>query len=563
MKPIYFFALVAIGLISCKAASDQAGFTILLAEYNEYLKNQPKYDGDQWPTRDTAKLAAELPIYTAWLTRLQSVDTLSLSPDQRINKDMLELLWQEKVDNIAFGSHLMPLNAEGGFLTGLLNRLQQQELHRDDRATSYTQLLQDLPRYMRQQRGLMEKGMALKKISPKLIVDNCIQLLEKGINLEGMQHQLATITNDSLRSVATNMVNDSVYQSIVNFLTFMKEEYMTSAPEAIGIAQVPGGKKYYEDRIRYFTTYDITPDEVFNTGQREVARIRAEMEQIIKTLGFKGDFAAFLEFLRTDERFYFKSRRELLYYASWLSKKIEGELPRFFNKLPRMPFTVKPVPAAIAENYTSGRYSSGSYDNKKAGEYWVNTTKLDSRPKYALPALTLHEAVPGHHLQIMLAAEIENVPDFRKNTYLSAYGEGWALYTEWLGIEAGMYEDPYDDFGRLTYEMWRACRLVVDVGMHYKNWTREEAVDFMSGNTALSLHEVNTEINRYIGWPAQAVSYKMGEIKIRELRKRAESSLGDKFDIRSFHDEILANGSIPLTSLERAIDQYILMQIKG
>ena len=286
-------------------------------------------------------------------------------------------------------------------------------------------------------------------------------------------------------------------------------------------------------------------------------RIRAEMEKIIEDLAFEGGYAEFLEFLRTDEQFYAKTGDELLAKAAWYSKKAEEILPRYFGKLPRLPFTVNPVPAAIAPKYTGGRYSPGSMEDQRAGQYWVNTYNLPSRPLYVLPSLTLHEAVPGHHLQGALAQEIEGVPKFRTQTYLSAFGEGWALYTEYLGKEAGIYKTPYEDFGRLTYEMWRACRLVVDPGMHYFGWTRQQALDFMASNTALSIHEVTTEIDRYIGWPAQAVSYKIGELKIRELRKRAEKKLGDQFDIRAFHDLVLANGSIPLSSLERIVDNYI------
>jgi len=264
--------------------------------------------------------------------------------------------------------------------------------------------------------------------------------------------------------------------------------------------------------------------------------------------------------LRTDPQFYAKDGESLLKEAAWITKRMEGQLPKFFGKLPRMPLTVTPVPAAIAENYTAGRYSGGSYENQKPGQYWVNTTKLESRPLYVLPALSLHEGVPGHHTQIMLAKELDNVPNFRKSTYLSAYGEGWGLYAEYLGKEAGMYTTPYEKFGALVYEMWRACRLVVDPGMHYFGWTRQEAFDFMANNTALSIHEVNTEINRYIGWPGQAVSYKMGEIKIKELRAEAEKVLGDKFDIRAFHDVLLMNGSVPMMTLERIVEEWIMKQ---
>jgi uncharacterized protein (DUF885 family) len=286
------------------------------------------------------------------------------------------------------------------------------------------------------------------------------------------------------------------------------------------------------------------------------------MDVIIAQLGFEGTFAEFLDFLRTDPRFYAKTPHELLAEASYFSKKIDGKLPGYFGRLPRLPYGVAPVPDEIAPRYTSGRYVEGSYEDNKAGTYWVNTYRLDSRPLYILPALTLHEAVPGHHLQISLDAErkLERetpLPEFRGAYYISAFGEGWALYTEWLGKEMGIYEDLYQQFGALTYEMWRACRLVVDPGMHAMGWSRQKALEFMASNTALSMHEINTEIDRYIGWPGQAVSYKIGELKIRELRKDAEAALGKKFDLRAFHDKVLENGSVPLFVLERVMQEWI------
>jgi len=352
------------------------------------------------------------------------------------------------------------------------------------------------------------------------------------------------------------LVESKVFPAFQKLKKYLSEDYLKNTKETIGVSDNAGGKKYYEQRVRFYTTLNMTPEEVYKTGQSEVKRIKAEMEAIIEELGFEGSYSDFLEFLRTDEQFYPKTEQEILSHAAWLSKKAEEILPKYFTKLPRLPFTVNPVPASIAPNYTTGRYSGGSMERQQAGQYWVNTYNLPSRPLFVLPALTLHEAVPGHHLQISLANELDDLPKFR-STYLSAFGEGWGLYAEYLGKEAGIYTTPYEDFGRLTYEMWRACRLVVDPGMPYMGMPRDEAVEFMASNTALSLHEVNTEINRYIGWPGQAVSYKIGELKIRELRKRAEAELGDKFDIRSFHDKVISNGSIPLITLERIIDQYI------
>ena len=281
------------------------------------------------------------------------------------------------------------------------------------------------------------------------------------------------------------------------------------------------------------------------------------MEEIIEEVAFNGSFADFLKFLRTDPQFYVQRPEELLRHAAWLSKKAEGQLPKLFSHLYTQPFTVEPVPDAIAPTYTGGRYVSGDKDQQKPGIYWVNTYKLSSRPLYTLPALTLHEAVPGHHLQIMLAAELEDIPSFRNSFYISAFGEGWGLYAEYLGEEMGMYESPYERFGRYTYEMWRACRLVVDVGLHYKGWSRQQAVDYLAQNTALSLHEVNTEIDRYIGWPAQALSYKIGEITIKRLREQAREAMGEDFDLREFHRVILKNGSIPLNVLEKEVQLYM------
>jgi uncharacterized protein (DUF885 family) len=281
------------------------------------------------------------------------------------------------------------------------------------------------------------------------------------------------------------------------------------------------------------------------------------MEKVMKEAKFDGDFAAFLTFLRTDPQFYAKTPRELLMTARDIAKRIDGELPKYFGKLPRLPYGVAPVPAAIAPYYTTGRYSGAPADGKTAGFYWVNTWKLEARPLYALPALTLHEAVPGHHLQGALANEQGEQPPFRRYSYISAFGEGWALYAEHLGVEMGIYETPYEQFGRLTYEMWRACRLVIDTGIHAKGWTREQALALLRDNSALSEHEITTEVDRYISWPGQALSYKLGELRIRELRADAERELGDKFDLRAFHDAILSLGSVPLPLLDQRVKEFI------
>jgi uncharacterized protein (DUF885 family) len=372
-----------------------------------------------------------------------------------------------------------------------------------------------------------------------------------------MPDTIGATDQERLKSAARSAIESDAIPAYRRLLEFFNKEYLPAARRTIGASDLPDGQAYYAALVRYFTNLDVTPDEVHEVGLKEVARIRAEMDAVIKETGFKGDFAAFLKFLRTDPRFYAKTPDELLKDASYIAKQIDGMLPGYFGKLPRLPYSVQPVPAELAPNYTAGRYTPPPIGGTKGGEYWVNTYALDKRPLYALPALTLHEAVPGHHLQGALARELENVPAFRLDFYPHAFGEGWGLYSEKLGKEMGLYKTPYDEFGRLTYEMWRACRLVVDTGMHAKGWSREQALEYLGSNTALPLHEVRTETDRYIAWPGQALAYKMGELKILELRKKAHDTLGEHFDLRAFHDAVLENGGVPLPILEHQIDEYI------
>jgi len=492
---------------------------------------------------------------------LLSVSEDGLSDMDVINRDVLKYIIDNEIQSYENGLSLMPINSEGGFVTGIYFRTINARLTDDESKAKYKGRLTTIPDYIDWQIAKMDEGIFKGLTLPKLIIEKALPLINVHANVStdesAFLQPLAAVDDKVYKEEVRNIIEEKVIPAFGKLHSYLQDDYYKSARDEVGISGAKNGKAFYEQRVKYFTSLDITPDEVFNIGQKEVARIRKDMEGIIKELNFEGSFADFIEFLRTDPQFYAKTPEEILGYASWLSKKIENEMPKYFGKLPRMPFSVKPVPEAIAPNYTAGRYSSGNYKTNRAGQYWVNTYALETRPLYALPALTLHEAVPGHHHQGMLAQEIEDVPNFRRNNYLSAFGEGWGLYCEYLGVEIGMYDTPYDHFGRMTYEMWRACRLVVDVGMHYKGWTREEAVDFLASNTALSLHEVNTEIDRYIGWPGQALSYKMGEIKIRELRKKAEAALGPNFNIRDFHDRVLENGSVLISTLEGIVNKYI------
>jgi len=347
-------------------------------------------------------------------------------------------------------------------------------------------------------------------------------------------------------------IREHVIPAYANLLKFFRDDYVPHARKTLAAEALPDGKAFYRQQIREYTTLDLDPEAIHEIGLKEVARIDAEMQATMKETGFTGDFPAFLKFLRTDPQFYAKTPDELLMRASWIAKQVDGKLSQFFGLLPRGRFGIDPVPAAIAPFWTAGRGS--------AHTYWVNTYDLPSRPLYNLPALTLHESAPGHALQGELAEEQKEQPEFRSKNYISAYGEGWALYCEKLGREMGIYKTPYEEFGRETYEMWRAARLVIDTGIHHKGWTRDQAIRYLADHTALSQHEVETEVDRYISWPGQALSYKLGEMKIVDLRRKAESALGTKFDLKAFHDAVLAEGSVPLPVLEQRIDVFIAQQ---
>jgi uncharacterized protein (DUF885 family) len=563
MNRAFFLLLLTISLFwtACQttnptATASSKPIDVIIQQYEQLGRTDGR---PSWADLSDSTLQIRRTKLSSLSERLDKIDANKLAQNDRINLDVLQFSLQDQLYHLDFQSHLFPLNAEGGFLTGILYRLQYYRIGGEKDYDNYLHLLATLPDYFDHRKAQMRRGQAMGKSSPKLVVRNCMMLIEQVLEADVEDlFFLNPVQNDNVQKEAVEeLLSSTVLPAYRDFHDFLENDYLPKAPEKVGISGITDGKDFYEQRVRYYTTLDMTPEEVFETGQREVKRIRAEMDAIIEEVGFEGSFAEFIEFLRTDEQFYVETGEELLKEAAWITKRMEGELPKYFGKFPRMPLTVKPVPASIEANYTAGRYSSGSYAQHKAGQYWVNTCKLESRPLYALPALSLHEGVPGHHTQIMLAAEMENLPDFRRNTYFSAFGEGWALYTEYLGKEVGIYETPYQDFGRLVYEMWRACRLVVDPGMHYFDWTRQEAFDFMAENTALSLHEVNTEIDRYIGWPGQAVSYKIGELKMKELRRRAEEKLGTDFDIRAFHDFVLSHGAVPLRTLERLFEAWL------
>lgn len=501
------------------------------------------------------------------LKRLKAIRRARLGAQEQVSYDLFAFMVGERLRLGRYKEWRMPFNSDSGFYADLLQLDGLVDPKTVKQYEDYIARLNDVPRYFDENVANMRTGMRDGFTAPSEILAGVSRVVAgaqykraEDVPLWAPFAKFADAVPEGerarLAAAGKAALTDKVIPAYAAFQTFFESEYRPIGRKTIGASALPDGRAYYADLVRYYTTLpDATAEQVHAAGLSEVARIRAEMETIVREVKFDGDFAAFLAFLRTDAQFYAKTPEQLLREAAWIAKEIDGKLPAFFGTLPRMPYAVKPVPAALAPNYTAGRYNPGPMG--AAGEYWVNTHALNTRPLYALVSLSLHEAVPGHHLQGALARELKNVPQFRLNFYPHAFGEGWGLYAEKLGQEMGVYHTPYQRFGRLTYEMWRACRLVVDTGMHAMGWTRQEALDYLTANTALSTHEIRTEVDRYIAWPGQALAYKTGEMKILEMREKAKRALGETFDIRLFHDAVLGSGGVTLPVLEKQIDGYI------
>ncbi|AVP99594.1 DUF885 domain-containing protein [Ahniella affigens] len=502
---------------------------------------------------------------------LDQLDQKDLSDLGRLNAAVYRSQLDEFIVGIESKSYLLPMNGDSSFYGDVEQGFVNDQISSTEQAQAYLDRLADVPRYFDEHVVLLKTGLKTGMTVQQIVLEGREQPLAKlaaakpedtpfYAPFKKLPNSWSADDQAKWRAKVAKVIADKVQPACERLRAFLKNEYIPKARQTLAAKDLPDGLAYYQAQIKIYTTLDATPDEIHQIGLDEVARIRAEMEQVKQDAKFDGDLAAFIQFLRTDPQFYPKTPKALLERASYIAKRIDGLLPRYFGHLPRQPYGVAPVPDSIAPFYTAGRYVPGSLQAKQSGTYWVNTFKLEARPLYALPALTLHEAVPGHHLQGAIAAEADDLPNFRRYSYISAYGEGWALYGEHLGKEMGIYEDAYEQFGRLTYEMWRACRLVVDTGLHAKGWTREQARQYLKDNTALSEHEIGTEVDRYIGWPGQALSYKLGEIEIRKLRAEAEQKLGTKFDLRAFHDHLLGLGSVPLPVLRSAMQEWMAKQ---
>ncbi len=559
--------------INTSSKSDQQLQQLIHAHQRFYQQsspfNAPEVGGNnaKLPNLSPEFLAKQNRKRESIYSTLINIDADELNLDNQINSAVLTYTLKNQLDSYKNKEHYMPLTAESGFHVWIANINQQVNLKNEQDYHDYLSKLRALPSYFEQQIAWMNLGIEEGITQPKVVLkgfeQSIITFIKEDVTdseyykpLKNMSVYVSPEAQKSIQKEAQQIIAEQVIPTYQRYYAYMVNHYQPHARNNIAATSLPNGKNYYQNRVEHYTTIDITAEQVHQKGLEEVKRIRAEMNVIIKQVEFDGDFTEFVNFLRNDKQFYASTPIDLLKEASYIAKKMDAKLPSLFKTLPRTPYGVTEVPANIAPKYTTGRYSGPSRDDQ-AGNYWVNTYRLDRRPLYVLPALTLHEAVPGHHLQGSIAKEMQNVPKFRNRTYISAFGEGWGLYSEYLGIEAGIYENPYQDFGRLTYEMWRACRLVVDTGMHAQGWSRQQAIDYLASNTALSLHNVQTEIDRYISWPGQALSYKIGELTIKRLRKNAEEALEERFDLRDFHDQILKNGSMPLSMLEKIVNQYI------
>jgi len=575
---LFYSLFNALGIVSLIHGQDSETLSSIFEEYWAFeMENNPfsaTFSGihsynDRVPDASPQARERERATREAFRDRLFKIDRDAISQSEAMSVEILNFILKHDIASAAFEPWRIPFVSDSGFHTTFGYVVSATPFETEEDYRQYLKRLERLPRFLEQNKANMEMGLADGFSQPQAIIENLLPSFEALAEADADEHPYTrpfrsmpeTIEETVRREIEESglrIMRQTTLPALKDIARFMRREYLPRARETLGATALPDGQGYYESRVRYFTTLDdATAEEVHDIGAKEVARIRQEMERIIASLDFEGDFKGFLEFLRTDERFYAKTAGELIMRASWISKKADGRLPAFFGKLPRQPYSVEAVPPELAPNYTGGRYVPASPSASRGGRYWVNTFALDKRPLYQLVALTLHEAVPGHHLQMSLAYEIESVPEFRKRFYPHAFGEGWGLYAEALGVEMGLYETPYDHFGRLSYEMWRACRLVVDTGIHAKGWSRQQAIDYLASNTALSLHEVGTEIDRYIAWPGQALAYKIGELAIWELRKEAEETLGENFDIRAFHDKILEQGGLPLEALRKRVRAFV------
>jgi len=572
-------ALLALtaALSASPALADDAALNRLIADYETWsLSQNPILAADQGDRAALSRLpdnsppadAARLARLKDFQARLKATPAAELSEEGRINQEFLAWALERQAESLAFDEARMPFSSDGGFHWTMGYLASSTPMRSVADARAWIDRLNATPAYYATEIANARRGAKSGFTQPRATVEQVIALAKEQASaavetdqllgpIDRLPDSISASERAALRSEAMAVIRDKIRPAQAQFVTFLETEYLPKARKSLAARSLPGGERYYPWLVRQYTTTDLTPDQIHQNGLAEVARIRREMDAVIAETGFKGDFASFQTYLRTDPQFYATSREDLLEKASEIAKRIDDQLPGWFATLPRLTYGVRPVPAAIEKGYTTGRYFSGNPKLGVAGGYMVNTYDLPQRPLYELPALTLHEAVPGHHLQIALGQEAEGVPLFRREADVGAFTEGWGLYAEKLGGEMGIYRNAYERFGRLSYEMWRACRLVADTGIHWKGWSLDQARECFIKNSALSPLNIEVELARYVSWPGQALGYKTGEMKIVELREKARKALGGTFDIRRFHDAVLLDGPMPLSMLEERVDAWI------
>jgi uncharacterized protein (DUF885 family) len=563
--PMPAFAAAPVGTTAPTAADKQlkaiydAEWQFRLKEFAQVEDGLRTKEGDHLYGVTPADWERRKAYWSNTIAQIDKIPLNQLSHEERLNAQVLREQLRANVNNIGYRTYEAPLNSDT-FFWGEVKPYGSLESAADYR--NYLARLRDVPRYFDENVANMRAGLKRGFTIPRVVLtgrDTTIVPFTKPAPenplydpFKDMPNTIPEAEREAMRAEARTLIDGTAVPAYAKLLTFMRQEYMPGARTTIAASALPDGPAFYASQIKEYTTLDLTADQIHQLGLKEVARIDADMQATMKAVGFKGTFPEFLAFLRSDPRFYAKTPAELLGFSSYVAKRMDGKLKDVFGTLPRYRFTIKPVPDAIAPIYTSGRGGLSAC--------LMNTYDLKSRPLYNLTALTLHECAPGHSHQAAVALEAPDRPPFRREAYFSGYGEGWGLYTEWLGSQIGMYETPYDEFGRETFEMWRAARLVIDTGMHSKGWTRQQAIDYLSQHTALAELDIKNEVDRYISWGGQALAYKLGELKIRELRAKAETELGSKWDQRPFHDTLLAMGSVPLPVMESEMLDWIAAQ---
>ena len=571
--------LLPVGL--CAHADPGEDFATLLTEAWEWqLTEYPVFASrlgdrrrnDQWQDLSLAAFTRRHEDQQAFLRRLRAIDSAALTADDQLNYDLFRRELENSIDAHQYKNYLMPMSQRGG-VQSLESTAETVRLATVEDYEDWLARMAGVEKIIEQTMKLQEEGRKSGYMPPKILMERIpdqigSQLVEDPelspffIAFAEMPDAINETDQERLRQTAKDLIDESIVPAYRRFSRYFNDTYLPASRDSIGASSLPNGEAFYEYRTRSFTTTSMTPDEIHRLGLNEVKRIRGEMQLIIDELEFDGDFADFLHFLRTDSQFYYDTSEELFDGYLAVSKRIDPELVKLFGKLPRIPYGLRPIPDNIAPDTTTAYYNQPAADGSRPGYYYVNLYRPEVRPKYEMEVLSVHEAVPGHHLQISLQMELEETPEFRKYIDFTAFTEGWGLYSESLGYELGLYKDPYSHFGALTYDMWRAVRLVVDTGMHYKGWTRQQAIDFFMDNAAKTETDIVNEIDRYISWPGQALAYKIGQLKMLELRRKCEGALGDDFDIKAFHDEMLGAGALPMEILETRMNRWLAEQLR-